>query len=48
VAACLPFLVVLFLMSAGVLLLAKFWKILISKIKKDYFVMIHDISVFIK
>jgi hypothetical protein len=32
-------------MSAGVLFLVKFWKFSISKNKKDYFMMTHDISV---
>jgi hypothetical protein len=43
--ACLPFFVVIFLMSAAVLFLLKFWKFLISKNNKDYFVMTHDFSV---
>lgn len=43
--ACLPFFVVFFLMIAAVLFLVKFWKVLISKNKKDYFGMTHDFSV---
>lgn len=43
--ACLAFFVVFFLMFAAVVFLVKFWEFLISKNKKDYFVMTHDFSV---